>query len=95
MLQVLKGRMLHWIKDFFNNRSIQVKVWGDLSETTNIINATPQGAVSSPVLFNIIIDDIFFLGNLSLQTMGLFGRGVEISLFCFVVDTRCRFSVEF
>ena len=55
----VKG-MFYWIKDFFNNRSIQVKIGGDLSETVNnIINGTLQGSVISPVLFSIMINDIF------------------------------------
>lgn len=28
---VVKGRMFYWIKDFLNNRSIQVKIMGDLA----------------------------------------------------------------
>lgn len=28
---VVKGRMFYWIKDFLNNRSIQVKIRGDLA----------------------------------------------------------------
>lgn len=28
---VVKGGMFYWIKDFLNNRSIQVKIMGDLA----------------------------------------------------------------
>ena len=55
----VKGRIFYWIKDFLNNGSIQVKIGGDLSETVNIINGTPQESVISPVLFSIMINDIF------------------------------------
>ena len=53
------GRMFYWIKDFLNKRSIQVRVGGELSEPMGIENGTPQGSVISPVLFNVMINDIF------------------------------------
>ena len=55
----VKGRMLNWIKDFLMGRTIQVRVGGTYSETVNIENGTPQGSVISPVLFNVMINDIF------------------------------------
>lgn len=55
----IRGRMFYWIKDFLNNRSIQVRVWGELSTAASIENGTPQGSVISPVLFNVMINDIF------------------------------------
>ena len=55
----IRGRMFYWIKDFLNNRSIQVRVGGELSEPMGIENGTPQGSVISPVLFNVMINDIF------------------------------------
>lgn len=55
----IRGRMFYWIKDFLNDRSIQVRVGGELSTSVSIENGTPQGSVISPVLFNIMINDIF------------------------------------
>ncbi len=40
-------------------RSIQVKVGDILSSMVNVENGTPQGSVISPILFNIMINDIF------------------------------------
>ena len=53
------GRIFNWIRDFLMNRTIQVMVGGVGSKTVEIENGTPQGSVTSPVLFNIMINDIF------------------------------------
>ena len=55
----IRGRMLNWIRAFLQNRTIQVRVGGAYSETVGIENGTPQGSVISPVLFNVMINDIF------------------------------------
>ena len=55
----VRGRMFNWIKDFLMNRTIQVMVGGVSSKSVEIENGTPQGSVISPVLFNIMINDIF------------------------------------
>uniref|UniRef100_A0A671QEF9 Reverse transcriptase domain-containing protein n=1 Tax=Sinocyclocheilus anshuiensis TaxID=1608454 RepID=A0A671QEF9_9TELE len=55
----IKGRMYNWIKNFLFKRTIQVRVGSALSQIYPVENGTPQGSVSSPVLFNLMIDDIF------------------------------------
>lgn len=50
--------MLNWIKDFLRLWSKQVRVGGSLSDTEAEDNGTPQRSVSSPVLFNIIFNDM-------------------------------------
>lgn len=67
----IRGRMLNWIKDFLESRHIQVRVGGTLSSTVLVDNGTPQGSVISPVLFNIMVNDIF----------DSIGQGFEKSLF--------------
>ncbi len=51
--------MFNWIKDFLNNRTIEVRVGMEFSSIYPIENGTPQGSVCSPMLFNIMINDIF------------------------------------
>ena len=55
----VRGRMLNWIQDFLKNRVIQVRVGEAMSNGTYIENGTPQGSVISPVLFNVMVNDIF------------------------------------
>lgn len=53
------GRMYNWILDFLSNRTFCVKVGDDVSNDFNIVNGIPQGSAISPILFNIMINDIF------------------------------------
>lgn len=53
------GKMYNWIMDFLLERTIQVRVGVEYSKTYKIDNGTPQGSVCSPVLFNIMINDVF------------------------------------
>lgn len=46
------------IESFLNNRTFQVKINNSMSPKTNIPNGTPQGAILSPTLFAIYINDI-------------------------------------
>ena len=55
----VRGRMFNWVQDFLKGRTIQVRVGGVRSKVVEIENGTPQGSVISPILFNIMINDIF------------------------------------
>uniref|UniRef100_A0A667ZNI8 RNase H type-1 domain-containing protein n=1 Tax=Myripristis murdjan TaxID=586833 RepID=A0A667ZNI8_9TELE len=57
--------MFNWIKNFLCDRTIQVRVGTVLSEVYRVENGTPQGSVISPVLFNIMVNDMLsnFKGN--------------------------------
>lgn len=55
----IRGKMLNWINNFMRDRIIQVNVDGFLSSKEKVVNGTPQGSVISPVLFNVMINDIF------------------------------------
>ncbi len=83
----VNGRIFNWIKDFLKHRSIQVRVGRDMSETVEIKNGAPQGSVISPVLFNVMINDIFqkmhhSFGKSSFADDGAIGRRGEILHIC-------------
>lgn len=53
------GRMYNWIMDFSFGRTVQVRVGTTYSKTYSSHNGTPQGSVYSPVLFNLMLNNVF------------------------------------
>ncbi len=51
------GRLLTWINNFLTGRSICVRVGSNISEFRDVKTGVPQGAVISPLLFNIMLYD--------------------------------------
>ena len=54
----IKGRMLRWITDFLSNRNFTVRVNNSYSQKYPISTGVPQGAILSPLLFNILMSDL-------------------------------------
>ena len=54
----IKGRTLKWIKDFLTDRKIKTKIDDTYAEFQEQENGSPQGAVLSPTLFNVIADSL-------------------------------------
>ena len=54
----LPDSALRFLSSFLQNRSIQVRVNGTLSQPVPLLAGTPQGSVISPLLFNIYVNDL-------------------------------------
>jgi len=50
--------MYMFIKDFLSDRKFQVRVGDVFSEKVHMTNGTPQGSIISPLLFNLMINDL-------------------------------------
>ena len=54
----IKGRTIKWIRDFLTDRKIRVKIDDECADFQEQENGSPQGAVLSPTLFNVIGDSL-------------------------------------
>ena len=53
----ISGSILGWTKNFLSDRSMRVRIGNHLSLAKRVENGVPQGAVISPILFNIMMSD--------------------------------------
>jgi len=54
----IQGRMLRWLRDYLSDRSFKVFFEGEYSTLRKIKAGVPQGAILSPLLFNVVMSDI-------------------------------------
>ena len=50
---------VEWIKDFLFGRVIQIRVGNQFSGKFGIENGSPQGSIISPLLFSLMINDVY------------------------------------
>ena len=51
-------RFLNWISEFLRNRTMLVKIDGELSTCKEMISGVPQGSVLGPLLFMLYVNDL-------------------------------------
>ena len=54
----IKGKMLKFLQNYLTDRTFQVRVRSQLSETKKLKKGLPQGSILSPLLFNLMMSDI-------------------------------------
>ncbi|KAK3895863.1 hypothetical protein Pcinc_000476 [Petrolisthes cinctipes] len=55
------GRMLAWLHDFLQHRRGRVRFQGHKSSFQEMENGTPQGSILSPLLFNLLMEQLVAL----------------------------------
>ncbi len=59
----IRGKMYRWIKSSLTDRMISVRTGKDFSGNYFVENGTPQGSIVSPILFSIMINEVFSKGR--------------------------------
>jgi hypothetical protein len=85
--------LIKWIESYLKNRSFAVKVEDKTSSLRFIKCGVPQGAVLSPTLFSIYINDIPILTNKNKSYSLLFADDL-VSFFIFKKDGHLNNSVK-
>ena len=67
----LEGNLQHFIQQFLLAKRISVRLGSTVSDPHAVVNGVPQGAVISPTLFIIMINDL----------MEKVGEGIQCSLY--------------
>lgn len=75
--KVVRGRLLSWIQDYLSGRSAKVRFQGHFSPSKDLENGTPQGGILSPVLFNVLMENLVLIE---------LGQGAK--LFCYADDIQ-------
>ena len=52
------GRMKRWLIDYLKDCKFTVQIEGEMSDIYEMKTGVPQGAILSPLLFNIMIADL-------------------------------------
>ena len=76
------GKVLDWFSSFLNNRSFNVVVGKEISDSGKMTTGVPQGSILGPVLFIIYTIDLYYL----LQSL-------EVECHFYADDTQIYFSV--
>ena len=63
----IKGKLLRWVREYLCNRKFNVYFDGEYSKEHEISSGVPQGSILSPLLFNIMINDIPCIENVMLM----------------------------
>ena len=57
----VRGRLLAWLRDYLQHRRARVKFEGLRSSSQEFENGTPQGSILSPLLFNLLMEQLVAL----------------------------------
>ena len=74
----IPNHLIKWIREFLNNRKFTVQVGNHTSTLNEITAGTPQGSISSPLLFSLFINDIVVTATDSPVKIALFADDIAI-----------------
>ena len=86
-------KVLAWIKNFLSNRVFRIKQNDIVTKSFNIETGVPQGAVLSPILFSIFINDIPITSSKNKSYSLLFADDL-VSIFLFKKKGRTQAIIQ-
>lgn len=97
----ISGNMLKWLESYLEDRNITVSVNGHLSNKLILDAGVPQGAVLSPILFNIMCSDIPHINDVnmyifadditfSFETARLDDLATKLQEYCNLLENWCE-----
>ena len=91
----LRGRMLSWIHNFLQDRLGAVQIAGLRSKTRPYEYGLPQGSCLSPILFNVLLSDLFAHNFISVQRdIGVFADDIRLACYEPSVTRASRLLTE-
>ena len=74
----IRGALARWLQAYLSSRTARVRLDGVLSDPCPLLAGVPQGAVLSPLLFNLMLMDVPFM------------EGVDIFMYADDITVCCR-----
>jgi hypothetical protein len=78
-------KIVSWIENWLSNRTQNVCIQGEKSESSNVDSGVPQGTVLGPILFTVYIDDL---------EVEIVRRMLEVLIVKFADDTKGAKVIE-
>ena len=83
----VRGLLLSWLRDYLHAWKLMVQIGGEHSPPQHLTMGTPQGAVLSPLLFNLMLSDMPSMEGI---TSYVYADDITVSCVGYIHTVRTR-----